>query len=207
MTDWSSADDRVLLCSARQTPDAFAAFYRRHIDYVIAYAARHVDNPSDIADLAATTFLRVLESADRFDADSGEARAWLTGIAKNVIANGRRRRDRERSAIARIDAQALLGPADVDWLEAQIDASRAASLTTEALDALAPQHAETLRLVASGDRSSAEYASQLGIKPEAFRVRLLRARRELRAVVERLESRRRDQHTQALGARPKEIGG
>jgi DNA-directed RNA polymerase specialized sigma24 family protein len=60
-------------------PVALEAFYTAHYDAVVRYLARRVDDPHDVADLVADTFLTALESAPGFDPARGRPLAWLLG--------------------------------------------------------------------------------------------------------------------------------
>jgi DNA-directed RNA polymerase specialized sigma24 family protein len=83
-------DDRELLAAVGSDPDAFAAFYRRHVRGVLAYVARQV-GPDDVGDLVAEVFAAALVHRRRFDPSRGGAEAWLTGIARHKIYDARRR--------------------------------------------------------------------------------------------------------------------
>src|SRR5580658_8800141 len=113
----SDPTDRDLLGRLGADPAAFELFYRRHVDLVIAFAARRVREPADIADLVANTFVVVLTAASGYDASRGEPTAWLLGIAARLIAGARRRRGRELAATARIAGRRLLDQGDIERLE------------------------------------------------------------------------------------------
>ena len=81
-------------------------FDRHHAD-VYRYLARRV--PADVAeDLASETFVRALEHGDRFDPTKGGHRAWLFGIATNLLAKHRRSEVRGYRAHARLGADPLV---------------------------------------------------------------------------------------------------
>ena len=182
--------DRNLLEVARADPDAFAEFYRRHVDRIVAFAAARVRSPEEVADLVASTFLVALDGAGKFDPARGEPIRWLYGIASRLLANQRRRRVRESLANARFDARSLLAESDIERLESQIHAASTASLVHRAIQELPERHREILLLVGDEELgSSAGGAEILRISPIAFRVRLTRARRALRAAMERSSSR------------------
>lgn len=188
LPDQERLPDRELIARARSDPEAFAEFYRRHVDRVVSFAARRATNASDVADLVAATFLIALESAGRYDPRRGEPTAWLLGIASRLLANQRRRRAREGFARARLcslDARPLLGADDIERLEAQIDAAAQAVRARKALADLSATQREALLLIGEDGLSPAEAAQVLGISPAAFRVRLTRARRAVRGVIER----------------------
>lgn len=64
---------------------AFGAFYRRHEDAVLGFFLRRTRSSELAADLTAETFARALEGRHRYDADLGDASAWLFGIARNLL--------------------------------------------------------------------------------------------------------------------------
>ena len=181
--------DRTLLVVARADPEAFAEFYRRHVDRIVAFAAARVRSPEEVADLVASTFLVALDHAGNYDPARGEPIRWLYGIASNLLANQRRRRVRESLAHARFDARSLLEESDIERLESQIHAASTASLVQRAIQDLPERQREILLLVGADELgSSAGGAEILRITPIAFRVRLARARRALRSAMERSAS-------------------
>jgi hypothetical protein len=65
--------------STLAAPEAFAAFYRRHVDVLLADLREH--HPEHAAELCTETFAAALEDAHRFDPWGGSEEAWLAGIA------------------------------------------------------------------------------------------------------------------------------
>ncbi|HTW98777.1 MAG TPA: sigma-70 family RNA polymerase sigma factor [Acidimicrobiales bacterium] len=174
--------DRELLARAAD-PQAFALFYRRHVDRLVRFAARRVSDPADAADVAAATFVVALRGAERYDPRRGEPGAWLTGIAARLIANDRRRKIREALALAKLEGRALLHDDDIERLVQLMDNSARARTTSEALCHLPPQAREAVLLVGPEGLSAAEAAAVVGISTVAFRMRLSRARRRLARLV------------------------
>lgn len=76
-------DDAMLLAG---DADAFGRFYRRHEEAVLRFFVRVVRRPEVAADLTAETFARALVSRRSFDPRLGDARGWLFGIARHVLA-------------------------------------------------------------------------------------------------------------------------
>ncbi len=77
--------DLELLLAAREDPDAFGEFYRRHAVAVERWLRSQTPDMSTAADLTAETFAQALVSLRRFRGGSDEAaRAWLYGIARNL---------------------------------------------------------------------------------------------------------------------------
>ncbi|MBM7785951.1 RNA polymerase sigma factor [Tenggerimyces flavus] len=160
--------------------EAFRAFYRTHVEAVQRFIARRVDDPYLAADLTADVFLAAISSAATYRGSGAGELAWLYGVARNVVATDRRRRYLERSAVGRIAGRRLLEPDDLVRLEERIDAEARSRELYAAMDALVEGERAVLELVALDGLSVAEAARALGIRPVAARVRLHRARKQLR---------------------------
>lgn len=68
-------------------PDAYAEFYRRHVDWVLGYLNRRLRDPELAFDVCAEVFASALVARRRFrprDA-TGEANVWLLRIAHNEL--------------------------------------------------------------------------------------------------------------------------
>jgi DNA-directed RNA polymerase specialized sigma24 family protein len=76
-------------------PDAFEAFYREHVGDVQRFVAHRADDPYLAADLTPDIALAVIKSASGYRQDSGSPRAWLFGIARNVVCMELRRLTRK----------------------------------------------------------------------------------------------------------------
>jgi RNA polymerase sigma factor (sigma-70 family) len=78
-------DDDELLHRARTDPEAFGLFYRRHVEWVLAFLARRVPDQDAVADLAAESFAQALVALPRYDPSRGTPNAWLFGIVTNQL--------------------------------------------------------------------------------------------------------------------------
>jgi len=172
--------DAELVARIRDDPDALEVLYRRHVRRLVAYATRRCEQPADVADLVAATFLAVLESAPTFDPARGDALPWIFGIAGRIQSRQRRRQWRERDALARTSNARNLAADDFSRLEQEIDATQRSHEVDEVLHHLSFRHREVLLLVGADNLSHDEAAVALGLSSGAFRNRLLRARRALR---------------------------
>jgi len=130
------ADPGNGLSGIARDPEAFAAFYRRHVEAVNRFVARRVDDPHTAADLTAEVFLAVIDSAHTYRPGAGSERGWLYGVARNVLAAERRRTARQIRTDRSVAGRRLLDGDDVARLEERIDAERAARGTYAALTAL-----------------------------------------------------------------------
>ncbi|WP_309484474.1 RNA polymerase sigma factor [Streptomyces himalayensis] len=167
---------------ARTDPAAFRAFCDENFDALLGFVTRRVTDPHLAADLTADVFLAALEAADSFDPRRGAPRAWLYGIARNVLSGHFRSNARERDAVARLNGRRLLDEEDIAALEERIDAERAAREQAVRHRALSKPLREVVDLVAVDGLTPREAAAALGISLATVRVRLHRARRILRAV-------------------------
>jgi RNA polymerase sigma factor (sigma-70 family) len=150
--------------------ETFRRVYAGNFEAVLAYATRRVTQPADAADVVAETFL-VAWRRFREMPPGDEARLWLYGVARRVLANHQRgsvRRERLR--------QRLLSFAAPDH---GIDLpSRLA--VRDAVASLPEMDREVLMLTAWEGLEPREAATVLRISPAAARTRLSRARTRLR---------------------------
>lgn len=160
-------------------PETFTAFYREHVDAVLHFVTRRVDDPHLAADITAEVFAAVIESAGTYRPGRGSAVAWLYGIARNHIAGDARRRAREAARRQRLTGRRLLDEDDIGRLEERIDADRAARALYQRLQQLPAGDRAVLELVAVDGLTVTEAAAALKIRPGAARTRLFRARRAL----------------------------
>jgi DNA-directed RNA polymerase specialized sigma24 family protein len=111
------------------------------------------------------------------DLPPGAELGWLIGVTRRVLANGRRGRRRASALRERLGVQPRLEAPDPAERVADEDV-RAALLALRRLDR------EALVLVVWFDLTPAEAAIALGVEPAAFRMRLSRARRRLRTILD-----------------------
>ncbi|GAB3420891.1 RNA polymerase sigma factor [Flindersiella endophytica] len=161
-------------------PEAFEAFYRKHIEAIQRFVARRVDDPYLAADLTADVFLAAIDSAATYRPSRGSPAGWLYGVAHNVVAAERRRQARELRATSRLSGRRLLEADDLARLEERIDAEARARQLYQAMDQLPDSERAVLELTALEGLTVSEAAQALRITPVAARVRLHRARRKLR---------------------------
>jgi RNA polymerase sigma-70 factor, ECF subfamily len=185
--DPEATADEDLVHRIASDPDALEELYRRHVRAVLGYVTRRIGNPTEAADVVAAVFLEVVQSARRFEPSRGSPRAWIFGIAANLVAAHGRRRAVESRALERVYGRRELLPDDFAELEERIDARRSSALLRAAMDRLAPAERELFLLVSMDGLSPAEAASVLGIAAPAARMRLARARRRLREALPNTE--------------------
>lgn len=154
----------------------FRAMYVEHVGAVLGYALRRVSAPEDAADVVAETFL-VAWRRHRAVPPGDEARLWLFGVARRVLANHHRGERRRRDLGGRLRLQ-LAGTAtapdhgDSVAADAAVDAALASLRATDR---------EVLTLALWEDLEPHEIATVLGTSAGTVRTRLSRARARLRA--------------------------
>ncbi|HET7416819.1 MAG TPA: RNA polymerase sigma factor [Solirubrobacterales bacterium] len=165
-------------------PEIFEVFYRQHVEAIQGFIARRVGDRERAADLTAEIFLAAIGAAHRYQPRRGSPKAWLYGIAQNVIAIDRRRAGREQAREERFGASALLDENDAAAIDARIDAATERRDLYRAMERLSETERAVLELVAIDELSLAEAAAAVRVRPVTARVRLHRARRKLRAELE-----------------------
>ncbi|MCF2530339.1 RNA polymerase sigma factor [Yinghuangia soli] len=165
-------------------PAALEAFYLEHFDAVLRFVVRRVDDAQSAADLTADVFMAAVKSAHTYRGGPGGARAWLYGVARNVIAGDRHRAIREGEASRRAGARRLTDPDDIARVEEQLDAEHQVRELYRAVRELPEADRAVLELVSVDGLGVTEAARALGIGAVAARTRLHRARRRLARLME-----------------------
>jgi RNA polymerase sigma factor (sigma-70 family) len=153
----------------------FAALFDEHRRAVLGYALRRVADPADAADVVAETFLTAWRRLD--DVPRGEAaRPWLLGVARRVLAHQRRGVRRHAGLAERLAGE----------LATQLGAPTESDLGLRAALARLPERdREVLLLAAWEELTPSQIATVTGLRAVTVRSRLHRARRRLRAELER----------------------
>ena len=160
--------------SREQREREFRQCYAAHFGELLAYARRRVDEPADAGDVVAETFLVAWRRFAELPAGE-EARLWLFGVARKVLANQRRGDQRRHRLGDRLRQQLDTGPtAD------STDAIVARRAVLAAMRRLNETDREVLALHAWEELEPREIAVVLGIGPGAARTRLNRARTRLK---------------------------
>ena len=158
--------DRDMALRSNETPEARFRIVFSHLGAITAYARRRGSLDADaLAAEVMTIAWRRLAEVPRDD-----PRPWLYGTARNLLFAERR-----KSATARSLGGEAFEPEPAPEVF-ELDPELASALRE-----LSPLDREALLLTAWEELTPKEAARALGIKPTAFRVRLLRARRRVEA--------------------------
>jgi RNA polymerase sigma factor (sigma-70 family) len=180
MTGQMGETDAVLLRRSRRDPDAFVEVCRRHSDALAAWLRAELRDEGAAGELLAETLSEAWFSRGRFrDPGDGDARAWLFGIAKNLVRRLYRDRAIERRARLRLRL-----PVPEEDAAAVLDRVAAAQSAVP-LDGLPEEQRRALELRVLEDLDYAEIAERLDLTPEGARTRVFRALGTLRAQIGR----------------------
>jgi RNA polymerase sigma factor (sigma-70 family) len=161
----------------RGEPSAFDAVYARYRGRIYGFLLR-LSRRADVAeDLFQETFLKLSRNASRLAEDTDLA-AWLFTVARNAWVSHRRWSMLDLSRLVAMEDDAM-PPANVPDADARADAARAMERLERAMEALPPASREVLLLVGVEGFEQEQVAEMLGIKYDALRQRLARARAQL----------------------------
>ncbi|MDA0635138.1 RNA polymerase sigma factor [Nonomuraea sp. MCN248] len=158
--------------------ERFAAVFDAHFGEIHSYVAQRLG--ADAAeDIVAETFLTAFRKRRQYDPARAGVRAWLYGIATNLIGKHRRLEARTLRALGRYgpDADA---PGHEETVAVRVSAQSLRADLAVALASLDRRDRDVLLLVALAGLSHDEIATVLGIPYGTVGSRLSRARRKLR---------------------------
>ncbi len=186
MMDCDRRTDVELLRASSEEVEAFAVFYRRHVEWVLGFLARRLGNAELAADVTSEVFAAALLSRQRYDSALGEPNSWLYGIVGHKLAGAERRGRAERRARRRLAmASVAVAADDVEWIEAlaRVDDGRVA------MGLLAELPGDQREVVAARvleERDYGEIAAAHAIPPATVRKRVSRG---LAALRDRMQER------------------
>ena len=152
----------------------FRVLFSEHFRPLLAYALRRVSEPDDAADVVADTMLVAWRRLADVPADD-DARLWLYGVCRRVLANQRRGRVRRERLGERLRQRLAEVTPDLSEEVVVSDAVR------RALGQLGDDDRELIRLTSWEGLEPQEVAVVLGLPARTVRTRLHRARARLRA--------------------------
>jgi RNA polymerase sigma factor (sigma-70 family) len=179
-------EDEALLVASAADPAAFAAFYRRYVDAVLAYFVVRTRRPDVAADLTAETFAAALHGVRRYRPRREPAAAWLFAIARNKLADAARRGAVADRARRRLGMEPVpLEDADIERVEALADlAASGAEGLMELVEALPAEQRAAVVARVLDERDYPEIARELRCSEAVVRKRVSRGLATLRAQLE-----------------------
>lgn len=158
----------------------FELLYRAEVRAVTGFFARRSRDPQTVADLTADTFVEAMTSFGSAPPKGGSERAWLFAIARHVYAKHCERATRGRDAVSRQTSVRMLDDEEIEELAERIDAEQRGRELLQRLSGLAPLEREAVELVDIAGLTPKQAAAALCVSSGALRVRLFRARAQLR---------------------------
>lgn len=157
-------------------------WYEAYGASVYNYFRFHVPLPDVAEDLTAETFLKVVRAAQRFDPARGTPRAWILTVARNVLADWRRRaRLRQYVTLGTMHDLVHDAPSPEERLLREEEVGR----LLDAVGTLGEADRELIGLRYGSGLDTAEVARILRISEGSVRTRLWRALGRLRGVLGR----------------------
>lgn len=160
-----------------QMHEALATTLLANLSAFQSFARGRLHNDDLAADAVQESLFRALKS-DRVPSAEGNVIGWFYRILRNVLTDLHRRRTAQVKALERFAKEPSSGITD-DELHKQACACVAALLPT-----LKPEYAQVLQLADVEDQPARAVAEEIGISPNNLKVRLHRARQQLRQRLE-----------------------
>jgi RNA polymerase sigma-70 factor (ECF subfamily) len=159
----------------------FKSIFEANKDAVYGFAWRMTGSPATAEDIAQDCFLQLLQIPGRFDSQRGHIRAWLLGVARNLIL----KRWRAEGRWTQLDDEAFaVEPPPQDCrLEEKVE---------HAVQSLPPLQREILILIEYEGMTLEEAADAVSTEVGTVKARLHRARNNLRRMLEPLRSTTHD---------------
>lgn len=173
------SDHDLLRCSAYE-PEAFGAFYRRHVGAVLGFFRRRTGDAQLALDLTAETFARALEHVGSFRPLAEPPAAWLYTIARNLLTDSYRRAQVADDARRRLALEPMIiTEVGFERVEAAADAARQLG-AVDLRGALSGDQHEAVHARVLHGESYEQIAAQLRCSPQVARQHVSRGLRNLR---------------------------
>jgi len=170
--------------------ERYAALYRATHHDLLRFIGRRTgaDVPLSVAeDIAAETYLIAWRRFAEIPTELSDARAWLFGVARNCLLHEKRSAARRGALQIRIAGDAI-SAANRITSESAIESHEKQVATrldlTAAWQSLSAQDQEVIALLTWENLTSEQAGRVLGISAPAFRMRVTRARQNLRKAIQ-----------------------
>jgi RNA polymerase sigma-70 factor (ECF subfamily) len=179
-SDLQSADDDLLLMRAGTGDQrAFRVLVSRHLQRSISLARRMTGNATEAEDVAQEAFLRVWQKASAWRSGDARFSTWLYRVVVNLCLDRRRKKP-----MAPLEAAG--DPSDPSpSVELKLVEDQKTRMVTEALATLPDRQRTALVLSYYEEMSNIAAAEVLGVSVSALESLLVRARKALRAELDR----------------------
>jgi RNA polymerase sigma-70 factor (ECF subfamily) len=176
-------DETAMLGDAEAARSGSVTFGPEDRGFVYAVARRIVGCADDAEDVTQEALLLAYRHRDSFRGDA-RYRTWLYRIAATTALGHLRRQRRTRQKLVRGERAGDVAERHADPPSAMIERAEVRAVVQRALIELAPPYREVL--LARAEASDHEVASKLGISIANVKIRAHRARKQLRAALDRI---------------------
>ncbi len=186
------AEEKLLKSLRNREDSGYETLVHTYGPQVMAIAIRYLRTEADAADCFQDTFVAVFQSIDSFQQRSS-IRHWLRGVTVNqcLMKLRKRRRRREESIehmLPMFDERGkrveIASPRQKAGIGESLDVEQIRRIVRENIDKLPEDHRLVVLLRDIDGYSTSEAASILGIKVNAVKTRLHRARSALKFMLE-----------------------
>ena len=178
------AESDLIARAQRGNAPAFGRLYERYLDGIYRYVYYRVSDHDEAEDLTETVFLKAWEALPRFESGNGTWRAWLYRIAHNVVID----RYRTHRNNAPLDDDHDLRDEEIQDPEDVTESNLEIARLSAALDRLKPNLREVILQRFVNGLSHAETAKVMGLREGHVRVLQHRALKEMRKILEGVET-------------------
>ncbi len=178
MAEIQTIDERDLLVRAQSSADGFGKLFDRYYDRIYAYAYRRVGTQVAAEDIAACVFEHALRDIKRVRWQGKPIVAWLYRIASRRVADYYR--DRANSTVGEQEwgDKAEASP------DSAVERAEVFAMVQAGMDRLNVKDREIIQLTYFDEASTDEIAALLDCTPNSVYVRLHRALKRLRVILE-----------------------
>jgi RNA polymerase sigma-70 factor (ECF subfamily) len=168
------------------TPEDFTHLYRHHAQSLLLYYQRRVHNPELARDLLAECFESAIAGGPGFRGETREALSgWLWSIARNTLAEQRRREQNEGVGVRRLGRmRPSLSDREIERVEELAGIAGLRESVARRLSELPEDQAQAVRLRVLDDLDYEEIAASMSTTVENTRARVSRGLRTLNVVLE-----------------------
>ncbi len=186
------AEEKLLMSLRNREDSGYELLVRSYGPQVMAIANRYLQSKADSADCFQETFVAIFQSIDSFQQRSS-LRQWVRGVAVNQCLMKLRKRQRRREESIehmlpmfndRGKRVEVASPREKARIGESLDIEQVRRIVRESIDTLPDDYRLVLLLRDIDGYSTSETASILGIKVNAVKTRLHRARLALKFVLE-----------------------
>lgn len=166
--------------------DAISRLYAEHARALLRFCARRTLDPESAVDLVAECFAVAFEQRRRYRGSSEEeARAWLYGIARNLVSNHHRSGAVHKRAVVRLGIERReLRSEEIERIDELAGLAAVRRQVARALTELPLAQREALQLRVVEELDYPEVAARLDVSEQVARARVSRGLRALERLLE-----------------------